>query len=88
MQHKCPNLCGRITSFRKGELNLLADVSDFPTVAILWATDGGIEHAVTVVGNWVFDSNLDRALPLSKGALDWCCVSEYKGVYWAMRFKP
>ena len=37
-----------------------------PTVVILEGHDGGIEHAVTVYGSWVFDSNVNVALPLRK----------------------
>jgi len=36
-------------------------------------TDNSTSHCVGVVGQWIFDSNLEHALPLTKVALDWCC---------------
>ena len=30
----------------------------------------GVDHAATLVGGWLFDSNLPRALPLSRESLD------------------
>ena len=37
--------------------------------------DGKTDHAVCVVGEWIFDSNLEKALPLTKVSLDICCSS-------------
>jgi hypothetical protein len=39
----------------------------------LCGCDGGIQHAVSVVGRTIFDSNLKKGLTLSKESLDWCC---------------
>jgi hypothetical protein len=52
--------------------------SPYPTVMSLQAADGGTQHAVTVVGKLVFDSNCMRALPLSKATLDHCCSTDDK----------
>jgi hypothetical protein len=35
--------------------------------------DGKTDHAVAIAGNWIFDSNLEHALPLCKESLDLCC---------------
>jgi hypothetical protein len=40
---------------------------------VLRGTDKSNSHCVGVVGQWIFDSNLEHALPLTKAALDWCC---------------
>ena len=53
---------------------------------ILQGTDGGIEHAISVIGNWVFDSNVDVALPLKREVLDWCVMGKYVCAYRAIRF--
>ena len=39
----------------------------------LQGSDGKTDHAVAVAGNWIFDSNFEHALPLSKQSLDLCC---------------
>jgi hypothetical protein len=53
--------------------------------------DGATNHAVTIVGKWVFDSNGSTAKELSQETLDWCCSSDNKkekfvGVFQAIRF--
>ena len=40
--------------------------------------DGKSDHVICIVGGWIFDSNIRRALPLSKESLDICCSD---GVY-------
>ena len=45
------------------------------------------------VDKWVFDSNLERAMPLTKETLDWCVSSnnektKYKRYYWVIRLLP
>ena len=39
------------------------------------SSDGKTDHAICVVGDWVFDSNFEKALPLSKETLDICASS-------------
>ena len=45
-------------------------------LASLKGSDGKDDHCVTVYGSWLFDSNFDYALPLTKEALDLCCSAE------------
>jgi hypothetical protein len=75
----------------KASFDILKDQSEYPTVLQLQATDGGTQHAVTVVGGLVFDSNCERALPLSLKTLDYCCSTDdkdgnYHGIYHGYRF--
>ena len=47
--------------------------------------DGKADHAITIVNQWIFDANLEKALPLTKASLDVCCStddrnSQYVGV--------
>ena len=58
--------------------DILNNQSMYPAVAQLEAADGGVQHAITVVGKLIFDSNCARALPLSKESLDHCCSSDEK----------
>ena len=60
--------------------------AEFPTVFVLQGKDGNCEHAVTITGIWIFDSNLKHALPLTKRSLDWCVRGEYSCVKEAVRF--
>ena len=45
--------------------DIFMDISTFPTVLQLQADDGGIQHAVTIVGKLVFDFNCPHALLLN-----------------------
>ena len=38
--------------------------------------EGKDDHCVTLYGKWLFDSNFDYALPLTKECLDLCCSNE------------
>ena len=44
-----------------------------PRLVVLEAEDGDSGHAVTMVGQWIFDSNFATALPLCRAALDFIC---------------
>jgi hypothetical protein len=50
--------------------------------------DGGIGHAISIVGDLIFDSTQRHALKFSKEALDWCCANDrgFHGVYMAVCF--
>ena len=39
-------------------------------------SDGKMDHAIAISGNWIFDSNFRKALELTKLNLDLCCCSE------------
>ena len=78
--------------FKRNKLNVLTDLSPFPTAVKLCGKDGHCSHVVTVVGRKVFDSNCSEPLPLSKATLDWCCSynsgerNEFSFVVKAYRF--
>jgi len=61
---------------RKKKFNLFTDISCYPTIIGLRGKDGSSNHAVTVVGVFVFDSNVPYAQKLSLNFLDWCCSSD------------
>ena len=42
----------------------------------LKAVDGKTDHAIAVVRQFVFDTNLPNALPLNAKTLDFCCSSD------------
>ncbi len=56
-----------------GKHDFIHDPNDYPKLLVLRGCDGGVQHAVAVVGRTIFDSNLKKGLTLSKESLDWCC---------------
>ncbi len=48
---------------------------EHPVVATLMGDDGEVNHAVSFLYGYVFDSNLEVALPRAQAALDWCVSS-------------
>ena len=48
----------------------------------LLSSDAKTDHAVAVAGNWIFDSNMERALPLSRESLDLCCSDAERKSTW------
>lgn len=55
-------------------------------VVVPLGADGGIGHAITITGNYIFDTTLKHALKLDKKSLDWCCSNDggYERVYLAV----
>jgi hypothetical protein len=53
--------------------DLLGQPNDNPRLFVLRGIDGGVHHAISVVGSIIFDSNLGQCLTLSNASLDWCC---------------
>ena len=44
-----------------------------PLILILKGSDGYLGHAITLVDDLIFDSNLLEALTFNKESIDWCC---------------
>jgi hypothetical protein len=55
--------------------DIFADLSHFPTICVLLGSDASSTHAVTLVDDWVFDANADRAMKLTMETLNWCVSS-------------
>ena len=52
------------------------EISPYPTLILLKYFLGDIQHCVTVVGKWIFDSNFPFAVPLAKDNLSYCCIDD------------
>ena len=52
----------------------MEDISENVTLFQLMDSLGNVNHAISVVGNWVFDSNYERALVLNRSSLDMICT--------------
>ena len=53
--------------------DFIGQPNDNPKLFVLRGRDGGVQHAVSVVGSTIFDSNQTMGLSLCKESLDWCC---------------
>ena len=72
--------------FKRGTFNVLEDICCYPTVLVLQGSDGAINHSVTVVGCWLFDSNTKYAQRISIPMLDWCCSTDFVKVQFSNVF--
>jgi hypothetical protein len=57
--------------FKERQLNIVEDLSCFPTLVRLEGHDGSTSHAVATAGKWLFDANLPNAEKISLPLLDW-----------------
>ena len=68
--------------------------SNYPTVCLLLDKAHRTDHCITVCGKWIFDSNLESALPLTKASLNYTCSGNdtdeitFAGVLHAIRAVP
>ena len=59
---------------RMREYKILEDISENVTLVQLMDSLVNVNHAISVVGNWIFDSNYEKALILNKASLDMVCA--------------
>ena len=55
------------------EYKLLEDISEHFTLVQLMDSLGNVNHAISFVVNWIFDSNYEKALVLNRASLDMIC---------------
>jgi hypothetical protein len=78
-----------MTRKRVGKFDLKTETSHrWALVVIPLGGDGGIGHAITIVGDLIFDSTQSHALKLGKHSLDWCCANDrgFASIYMAIKF--
>ena len=51
--------------------DILHNHSNYPTVCLLLDMAHWTYHCITVCGKWIFDSNLEFALPFTEGSLNY-----------------
>ena len=72
----------------------IAESFIYPTVCLLLYTAHRTGHCITVCGKWIFDSNLEFTLPLTKASLNYICSGNdtdeiiFVGVLYAIRAVP
>ena len=59
---------------KMGDYKILEDISANVILVQLMNSIGNVNHSISVVGNWIFDSNYERALVLNKASLDMICA--------------
>ena len=74
--------------------DILQNHCNYPTVCLLLDTAHQKNHCITVCGKWLFDSNLESALPLTEASLNYICSGNdtdeitFDGVLHAIRAVP
>ena len=53
---------------------VLEDISENVTLVQLMDSLVNLNHAISVVGNWIFDSNYEKALVLNRASLYMICT--------------
>ena len=75
-----------------GAYKILEDISANVTLVQLMDSLGNVNHAISVVGSWIFDSNYERAFVLNKESLEMICApsvgeeqaAKFEKVYYAV----
>ena len=85
----------KLIKYKKmGDYKILKDISANVTLVQLMDSLGNVNHAISVVGSWIFDSNYERALVLNKTSLDMICAPSlgeeqgaiFEKVYYTFRY--
>ena len=79
---------------QKGEYDILKNITANVTLVQLMDSLGNVNHAISVVGSWIFDSNYEKALVRNRASLDIICASSvgeeqaasFEKVYYSVRF--
>ena len=65
----------KLMKYKKmGEYKILEDISESVTLVQLMDSLVNVNHAISVVGSWIFESNYEKALVLNKAPLDMICA--------------
>ena len=74
-------------------IDILNDISENVTLVQLMDSYGNLNHAISIVGHCIFDSNYKKAIFLTQGLLDLICsssifeelVATFRSVFYAGR---
>ena len=55
-----------LKKWKKGASNILNDISENVTLVQLMESIGNVNHSISIVGHWIFDSNYKKALFLTQ----------------------
>ena len=76
------------------EYKILEDISENVTLVRLMDSLVTVNHAISVVGNWIFESNYKKALVLNRASLHMICAPSvgeeqaaiFESVFTAVRY--
>ena len=77
-----------------GEYKILENISENVTLVQLMDSLGNVNHAIGVVGKWIFKSNYEKALVLNRASLYMICAPsvgeeqapKFESVFTAVRY--
>ena len=58
---------------KKGNFDIINDISENVTLVQLMDTLGNVNRAIIIEGYWIFESNYEKSLHLTKESLDLIC---------------
>ena len=65
----------KLIKYKKvGDYKILEDISANVTLVQLMDSLGNVNHAISVVGSWIFDLKYERALVLNRASLNMICA--------------
>ena len=59
---------------QKGSYDILKDISENVTLVQLMDSLVNVNHAISFVGYWIFDSKYNKALVLNRASLEMICA--------------
>ena len=79
---------------KKGYYDILTDIREYVTIVQLMDYLGNVNHAISVAGYCIFDSNYEKSLVLNIESLDTICapsvgeekISVFETVFTAVRY--
>ena len=57
-----------------GSFHVLTDISEHVTLVQLIYSLGNVNHAIEVIGYWIFESNCEKSLVINRESLDMICA--------------
>ena len=89
------NLQYNLTLWKKNDaFDILNDISEDLTLVQFMDSLGNLNHAISILGHWIFDSNYEKALCLTQESLDIICypsigeelIPKFQSVFYAVRY--
>ena len=74
--------------------DILTNISGYVTLVQLMDSLGNVNHVISILGYWIFDSNYEKELCLPQQSLDVMCspsiveeqVATFQSVFYAVRY--
>ena len=90
-----PKVHNILVKYKKKEsYDIMKDISEHITLVQLMDSLGNVNHAISVFGNWIFESNYKKALVLNRESLYMICapsvgkeqVAQFETVFTSVRY--